>query len=415
MEIQPLRGFRDFYPQDQFRINYLKSKITQTCRLYGFEEYEGPVLESFELYAAKSSDEIVSEQAFVFEDRGGERITVRPELTPTLARMVAAKQNELTLPLRWWSFGRFWRYERPQKGRLREFYQWNCDWLGDDSINAEIGIIELAINSLVSLGITSADVVVELSDRALINAILTENNITGDKTRAAFRLLDKADKLSAEEQLKFGSELGLSTEDANTILSLISADEKTWQRSNKLKQVVEILTAKGYGDWLKVNLGLVRGFSYYTGLVFEATDRTGEFRALLGGGRFANLVSAVGGKPMSGIGFGMGCTVVLTYLEAKGLLPEYGSPTQACVICLDERAVSYAEEIVNNLRENNISAIDFRLASSPSDGLKFANRKNIKYAIIIGENELNSQTVTLKNMVTGDQEVVGRADVVTKF
>lgn len=404
MAIQPLRGFRDFYPEDQARINYLRSKIAAVCDLFGYEEFEGPAIESFDLYAAKSSDEIVNEQAFTFEDRGGEKIALRPELTPTLARMVANKQQELVFPLRWWSFGRFWRYERPQKGRGREFYQWNCDLLGDDSINAEIEILSITVAFLQSLGLTKDDVVIEVSDRAFISEQLALVGIPGAQWGNVFKYLDRMAKLNSEEQAAFANELGIDREKVSDLFS--SAD--LWQQSPRLSEIVNAPQLTG---WVEPNLSIVRGFNYYTGVVFEVSDRAKQYRAMIGGGRYDNLVATVGGQPVSGIGFGMGDMVLALFLKENGKLPGYAPVARACVIPIDSSVSAYAQEVAATLRENGINTVTAPDSLGFSKGMKLATRKQIPYALLIGNDEATNQTVTVKNLTTGDQQTVGIKEV----
>lgn len=398
MTTQPLRGFRDFYPQDQFTITYLRDKIAETCRLYGYEEFEGPAVESFELYAAKSSDEIVNEQAFVFEDRGESRITLRPELTPTLARMVAAQQNTLTFPVRWWSFGRFWRYERPQKGRAREFYQWNLDLLGENSPAYDVEILEIIISFLRNLGLTEQDVVCEINDRSFVNDQLAKLGVDEKLWPNVFKYLDRAPKLTDDEKQAFAIKLNL---DLSLISSLVS-NENAWEQSERLTEIMARLTKKGLDGWIKPNISIVRGFTYYTGLVFEVSDRAKEYRALLGGGRYSNLVAAVGGKPIDGIGMGMGDMVIASFLEAKGLLPSYTSPTDVCIVSLLDDT-TYTEQVADQLRKENLSTVIFT-TDNIGKGLKFANSKGIRSAVIIGPNEAETQTVTIKDLQTTEQQ-----------
>lgn len=405
MAIQVLRGFRDFYPENQAKINFLRSKIAATCALFGYEEFEAPVVESFELYAAKSSDEIVNEQAFTFEDKGGEKIALRPELTPSLARMVAAKQNELAFPLRWWSWGRFWRYERPQKGRGREFYQWNCDLLGDDSINAEIEILEIAITFLQSLGLTAKDVVIEINDRAFVTELLVKNSIDAAKSGDVFKFLDKLPKLQSEKQREYGKELGFTDTEIETILTTFTKSD-AWKESATLTTIMETVTAKGLEDWVMPNLTIVRGLLYYTGLVFEVSDRAKEFRAMLGGGRYGNLVETVGGKPVSGIGFGAGDMVLQLYLDSKGLLPDYKTTAQICVIGLGQETTVYCQEVCSQLRANNIATLFYGTPDSFGKGLKFVSTKKIPFALLIGTDEVANRSVTLKNLQTGEQQSI---------
>ncbi len=408
MAIQALRGFRDFYPEDQAKIKYLYDQIAATCARFGYEEFEGPAVESFSLYAAKSSDEIVNEQAFLLKSRGDEdsQMVLRPELTPTLARMVAAKQNQLAFPLRWWSFGRFWRYERPQKGRAREFYQWNCDLLGEDSVEADVEIIEITIRLLQSMKLTSQDVVVELNDRAFANQLLAKNNIPTEKSPAAFKLIDRQAKLSPEERVSYGRTLGLSESDVATILDLFAPESDAWQQSPRLQAVIQDFEARGLKDWVAPNLSIVRGFTYYTGLVFEVTDRVREYRALLGGGRYSNLVAEVGGQPVDGIGLGMGDMVLLSFLESKNLVPEYKTQTQVSVITVDEASQTWAQQVLSQLREQGINTVFYGITTSIGKGLKFTSQKQIPFAIIIGPNEAAEKKVTLKNLESGDQQTI---------
>lgn len=398
MAVQTLRGFRDFYPEDQAKITYLYTKIAATCKLFGYEEFEGPAVESFELYAAKSSDEIVNEQAFLLKSRGDgdDQMVLRPELTPTLARMVAAKQGQLTFPLRWWSWGRFWRYERPQKGRGREFYQWNCDLLGDDSITAEIEILEIVVSFLKSVGLTNRDVVIEVSDRAFLNEQLVKNGITPDQMPFVFKYLDKMGKMPLDERRSYAQELGL---DSKQLEELLEGD--TAKQSPKLAQILATPSLKG---WITANLAIVRGFNYYTDFVFEVSDKQKQFRALLGGGRYSNLVADVGGQPVSGIGFGMGDMVLVNFLEVKGLLPLYSSNIQACVVSLDQ--TEYAQSVASQLRAAGINSLSYATSAGPGKGLKFASQKKVPFALIIGQDEATNQTVTVKDLESGEQKTV---------
>ncbi len=407
MALQPLRGFRDFYPEDQFKINYLRSKITAVCNLFGYEEFEGPVLESFDLYAAKSSDEIVNEQAFLIKSRGDDdkQMVLRPELTPTLARMIATKQNELVFPLRWWSFGRFWRYERPQKGRGREFYQWNCDLLGNDSAQADAEILIIIVQFLQSLGLTQNDIVIELNDRSFINQYLTKQGFTNEKTTTVFKYLDRLAKLNSEEQKELARKLSITPNEQEIVDALFQQD---YFQSQRLSDVMTILEQQGYIKWFSVNFGVVRGFTYYTGLVFEVSDREKQFRALIGGGRYENLIAALGGQPLSGIGFGMGDMVLLEFLEQQQLLPEYKPNIRAIVISLDQDI--WGQTILEELRNNKVNCLFYNAGTNPAKGLKLADQKQIPLAIIIGPDECNDQTITVKNLKTGSQETLPFTD-----
>lgn len=410
MAIQSLRGFRDFYPEEQQKINYLRTKIAEVCNLFGYEKFEGPALEPFELYAAKSSDEIVNEQAFVFADRGGEKIALRPELTPTLARMVAKRQSQLAFPLRWWSFGRFWRYERPQKGRGREFYQWNCDILGGDSLHAQAEILEIIITFLQSLGLTAADCVIELSHRGLATQLLTQKGLSNEQIKPAFAFLDKLPKLDSSAQLECAKQFGLPPDSIETFHAL-TADSTLWKNHPEFNELMNRLQERGLSDWVTPNLSVVRGFTYYTGFVFEVSDRAKAFRALLGGGQYENLVAQVGGEPVPGIGFGMGDMVLLSLLERHNLLPTYLPPAKVCVVGLGTDTLEYCQSVADELRQAQIATLFYGITNNLSHGLKHANQKHIPYVVLIGPDELANQTVTLKKLETSEQTTIPRSGI----
>lgn len=401
MVLQPLRGFRDFYPEDQSSITHFKNTAARVCGLFGYAEIEGPAIESLDLYQAKSSEEIIAEQAFVFDDRGGARVVLRPELTPTLARMVAQRQAQLTFPLRWWSFGRFWRYERPQKGRGREFYQWNCDLIGDDSVDADVEIIELVIRFLQSLGLTEQQVQIELGDRAVINELLLQLGLTRQAQTTAIAALDRATKYSADELATYAVQRGL---DLATFQDLMARFNRLDSRgaSERLAAVVARLETQKLGGWIVPNLGVVRGFDYYTGLVFEVSARQGNYRALLGGGRYDNLVANVGGQAVSGIGFAAGDMVLIEYLDSLGMGPKFLPTVDAVVIAATE-ATAWGRKVTTCLRARGVKTV-LATSNNLARDLKFAHKQRSPYSVIIGPNEATTQTVIVKNMTSGTQQ-----------
>lgn len=408
MAVRQLRGFRDYYPENQAKIVYLRDKILKICRLFGYEEFEGPAVESYELYAAKSSDEIVANQAFTFKDRGDQDVALRPELTPTLARMIALKQNELVFPLRWWSWGPFWRYERPQQGRSREFYQWNLDLLGDDSPQADAEILTIAIQFMESLGLTSKDIVFELSDRGFVTEFLAQNGVDSTEIETIFKYLDRRPKLSDEEAIAFAVKLKLADSSVLLAQKLMSQNELA-SRSNRLTQVMAILEADGLGDWVQTNLAIVRGFTYYTGIVFECSDRAKRLRTILGGGRYANLVASVGGRQISGIGMAMGDAVLTELLESKNLFPAYkNAPLSAVIVTLEPTPL--VTQTAKILRGANIATIIY--TGEFSKGLKFASRKDADFAVLIGPDEIAKRFVSVKRLATGEQQAVSPSELV---
>ena len=297
--IQSLKGTRDFYPEEKAVHQWLSNMIVEISESFGYQAYEGPYLEKLELYAAKSGEELVKEQAFCFEDRGGDFITLRPELTPTLARMVAQKQRQLNLPLRWYSFGPFWRYERPQRGRTREFFQWNIDLLGIDSPDADAEMIGVCAAFFKKVNLLPDTARIKVNHRGLMDQQFKRIGLLPGQTKDVFRLIDRKDKMSPEAWMKFANEIGLSDTQIHA-LSEILENKNLWQESESLRRVFSVLEASGWDEYVEYDPSVIRGLEYYTGTVFEAVDIRGG-RAILGGGHYDNLVGDVGGDPLPGV------------------------------------------------------------------------------------------------------------------
>jgi histidyl-tRNA synthetase len=318
--IQAVRGTRDFYPEEMAVRTWLYRQIRQVSESFGYQEYEGPFLEKIDLYAAKSGEELVKEQSYVFPDRDNNLITLRPELTPTLARMVAQRQNELAYPLRWWSFGPFWRYEKPQKGRTREFFQWNIDMIGPDSPEADAELVAISATLFKKVGLGSDQVCIFVNDRRLMDREMAGLGVPVEKRGEVFRLIDKRDKMSAQAWADFAHEMGLSDEQHQKLIALLE-NKEAWQRSPELVRFFKAIDALGVRDYVRYETGVIRGLQYYTGTVFEAFEITGQGRAVFGGGRYDNLVGDVGGQPVSAVGFAMGDVMLSIVLKDHGLLP----------------------------------------------------------------------------------------------
>jgi len=299
--MQPLPGFRDFLPSDCGTRNYIFAKWREVARRYGFVEWDGPVLEPTELYKKKSGDEIVG-QLFNFTDKGEREVTLRPELTPTLARVVAAHEREFRKPLKWFSIGQFFRYEKQQRGRLREHYQLNCDIVGESPIAADIELVALCIDILRGFGFSEKDFVVRLSDREFWIDFLKSKNIASEKWEEILQAIDKSERQSVE---KTREHLGALAEPVFAIL-------QSGGKSEKLDQVVDGLRSRGLADFVDVDVRIVRGLAYYTGIVFEVFDRAGKLRAIAGGGRYDNLVAQLsdGATKLPALGFAMGDVVL---------------------------------------------------------------------------------------------------------
>ena len=315
--VQSMKGTRDFYPELFQTRQWLASKINEVSEAFGYQAYEGPYIEKIDLYAAKSGDELVKEQAFCFEDRGGDFVTLRPELTPTLARMVAQKQRQLAFPLRWYQFGPFWRYERPQRGRSREFFQWNIDLLGINSAVADAEIICVCAAFFESVGLTSDSTKILINHRGLMDREFTRMNIAPEQKKDVFRLIDRRDKMTEAAWSKYAVDLGLSITQVDALIDLI-LNEELWETSEDLAMINDVVNAAGYGGYVEFSPTIIRGLDYYTGTVFEAMDVRGG-RALLGGGHYDNLVSDVGGEALPGVGFAMGDVMISVVLEDYGL------------------------------------------------------------------------------------------------
>ncbi len=411
--IRPVKGTRDFYPEAMAFRTWLYSQMKSVSQLFGYQEYEAPLLESLELYAAKSGDELVKEQSFVFADRGGDTITLRPELTPSLARMVAQKQRELPKPIRWWSFGPFWRYERPQKGRSREFFQWNIDLIGVNSPLADAEIVAVGVEFFKSVGLSAEQIVIKVNDRKLMEEQIARLGIPLDRIAGVYRLIDKLDKLSAEKWRAYGNEdIGLSLEQVDQLRALLN-NRELWRESAELTAFFNAIDDLGVRPYVEYDPAIIRGLAYYTGVVFEARDRSGEFRSILGGGRYDNLVGDVGGEPLGGIGFARGDMVIGLVLEKFGLQPKLRcAPADVLVTIFDGKLVGPAAQATAQLRAGGVKTELYPDAAKLDKQLKYANAQAIPLAIIIGPDEAAQGQATVRDLRSGQQQVVSQDQLV---
>lgn len=406
--IRPVKGTVDYYPKDMEARNWLSCHIRQLSESFGYQEYEGPMIEKLELYAAKSGEEIVEKQSYLFTDRAGDKITLRPELTPTLARMIAQKQSQLTFPLRWWSFGPFWRYERPQKGRSREFYQWNIDLIGEPSAEADAEMIIIAASFLKSVGLKSDEAQIRVNNRKLMDDETRSMGITDSQRPYVYNLIDRKDKMKAEAWRKYALDNGISDDQIIFIQKLIKKED-LWKKSNTLKRIFQIIEAYGMNEWVSYDPSIIRGLLYYTDTVFEAWDTAGEFRALFGGGRYDDLVSDVGGEPMGAVGFAVGNLVINLMLEQLGRLPDFNSPPADVLITVFDSdhllpSITFGKE----LRQAGIKVINHLQIEKLSRQFKYADRQGVRMAIVLGPEELIKNTFVIKDLKTGKQQVLPR-------
>ena len=413
--IRSVKGTRDFYPDDMAYRRWMFDIIREVSTRFSYQEYEGPCLEFVDLYAAKSGEELVKEQAFVFTSRGDEELTLRPELTPTLARMVAQQQYELPLPLRWWSIGPFWRYEKPQRGRTREFYQWNIDLVGTETVAADAEIVAVAATFLKETGLSPAQVKIFVNNRRLMDEAFSRLEIPKDLRPAVFRVVDKLDKLSEKAWRAFALETGLSKTQVEGLLALLNNDS-LWQDSDELVQFFALIKTFGVEDYVAYNPKVIRGLDYYTGTVFEAFELGGKSRAILGGGRYDNLVSDVGGNRLPGVGFAMGDVVIELVLRDAGILPERsGISPQVFVTVFDADTISDSLKLASELRNAGLRVIVYPEADKLGKQFKFADKLDIPVAVVLGPDELAEGNVTVKNLQTREQVVVPRNDLVNQI
>lgn len=412
--IPSLKGARDFYPADMSIRNWLYSILREVSESFGYQEYDGPFLESLELYAAKSGEELVKEQSYVFPDRGGDLITLRPELTPSLARMIAQRQRQLVYPLRWWSWGPMWRYERPQKGRSREFFQWNIDLIGPNSPEADAEMAGVIATFFEKVGLSSNEVVINVNNRKLVDSELAVIGIPKEGRPAVSRLIDRRNKMTPENWEAFVLENGLSQVQLDQLKERL-ADVELWRKSEDMVRFFSAAEAMGVRPYVQFDPNTVRGLDYYTGTVFEAMDITGDFRrSILGGGRYDDLMAAVGGEPLPAVGFAMGDVIISLILEKLGRLPENPgqSPAQILVTVFDEDSMAVSFALAGELRRAGLKAAIFPEAAKLPRQFKYADRMGIRLAAVLGPEELDGGKVTLKDLRSGEQESVKREEVV---
>jgi histidyl-tRNA synthetase len=410
--IQTVKGARDFYPEEMAIRSWLYRKIREVSESFGYQEFDGPFLERIELYAAKSGDELVKEQAFTFQDRGGDYITLRPELTPSLARMVAQRQRELAYPLRWWSFGPFWRYERPQRGRSREFFQWNIDLIGVDAPEADAELVAVCAVFFRSVGITPDQVQILVNNRQLMRQELDRLGVPDERKQDVYHLIDRRDKMPPPAWEANALELGLSSDQVEGLKALLG-DPDLWQRLPDFTRFFAAIEAMGVREYVRFAPHIIRGLDYYTGLVFEVYDLQGG-RAIMGGGHYGNLVAAVGGDPLSGIGFAMGDVMSTIVLQKYGCVPSELTvqADQLLVTVFDDSFLLKSFQLAAELREAGLKAMVYPEAVKLQKQLKFADRKGIRYAVILGPDEDASGQVTVKDLAGRKQQTLEREKAV---
>jgi histidyl-tRNA synthetase len=410
-QITAVKGMREFYPEQLALRNFIYSKARQASQMFGFTEWEAPYIETIDLYAAKSGEELVEKQSFVFTDRGGDRVTLRPELTPSLARMIAKKQNELTFPVRWWQFGPFWRYEQPQKGRTREFFQWNIDLLGVDSPEADAELIAVGATFLKLCGIKPDQAQVLINDRRLMDAEFSALGISSDDKKKVSGLVDRRAKMEFAKWDEYALDLGLTPSQLNGLKEIL-ANNDLWKKSPEMTRLFAALEAFGVREYARFDPNIMRGLDYYTGTVFEAFDVTGGVRrAIFGGGRYDNLLADVGGAPLPAVGFAMGDVVIGIILQEKNLVPAFEpSPAPVLVTIFDETVWKESIALSAELRSAGLNVNCYPEPAKLPKQFKYADKMQIRFAIVIGTDEAAKGLITLKDLSKGEQVTINRAE-----
>lgn len=416
--LDALKGTRDFYP-DRMRVRqWIEAAWRETSERFGFEAYDAPVIEPLELYTRKSGEEIV-EQLYAFRDKGDREVALRPEMTPSLARMIAAKSQGIPKPIKWYSIPRLFRYEKPQRGRLREFFQLNLDIVGVEGVEADAEIIAAGVEVLRAFGLTADDFVVRYSDRRLLDAVLSGLSIADEGREAIYSALDrllKSDEASVVESL---GESGVPETTARTLVEAIGRRDLSGLQealvptgvhlapeAERLVRLETLLDAYGVSDFVEFDSAVVRGLAYYTGVVFEMYDRAGELRAICGGGRFDDLMAAAGGEDLPAVGFGLGDAVLLELLEERGLVPDLPARCDACVIPVSEADRETSTRAATRLRSAGISTDLMLVDRSVGKGFKRADQVGARVAIVIGERERDEGVWTVKDLESGDEETL---------
>jgi histidyl-tRNA synthetase len=410
-----LPGFRDFYPEQLATRNYLMSVWRDVARRYGFVEYDGPPLEPLGLYTKKSGDEIVG-QLYTFTDKGDREVALRPEMTPTLARMVSAKANAMRKPIRWFSVPQLFRYERQQKGRLREHFQLNVDIIGEVSVAADAELLAVAIDVVRALGLTPRDVRARVSDRRLLTALLSHAGVKKTELPGIFAAIDKTGREAREITLdkvektvsNAGARRGIerilkNSKDLTAIEREFSDSPEVLKEVSQMREYLGFLNALGVGDWVDFDLSIVRGLAYYTGKVFELFDAKGEFRAICGGGRYDDLLSTIGGVDLPALGFGMGDVVLTELLRTRDLLPSAELATEYWVAADDDSLLPDVMSVAGRLRAKSRS-VEYALKSQTlARQLKSASSAGVKNVVLLRRDDYANGNVTLKTLADGSE------------
>ena len=426
LSTESYKGVRDFYPEDMAVQNYIYSVWRKVAEEFGYLEYNASVLEPAELYHAKSGEEIVNEQTYTFTDRGDREVTLRPEMTPTVARMVAAKRRELSFPIRWYSIPNLFRYEKPQRGRLREHWQLNVDIFGVESIQAEVEIISLASEIMRVFGVKDDQFEIRVNSRKIVNYILeTLMGLTTETAGKVAKAIDRKEKVAHEV---FGKMItDIVSEKDNFLLTLLSSknfeefverlpeNAKLHDGIKEIKTLIQALEKLGITN-VVFDQTLMRGFDYYTGIVFEVFDlNPTNRRALFGGGRYDDLLEIFGQEKVPTVGFGMGDVTMRDVLETYNLLPAFKTATKLVICTVGTEHIDYAQELAQKLRFKNVSVVVDYSGKKVGDQIKRADKQGVPFIICVGEEEVESGKLKVKNLKTGEEKEVSEEEIVNEI
>jgi histidyl-tRNA synthetase len=418
MSFKSLRGFRDFYPEEMAARRKMLDTIFSAVRPYGFREVDSPSLEMLELFRVKSGEEILT-QTFNFSDRGKREVTLIPELTPTMARMVVEREKSLKRPIKWFSMPKMWRYEEPQSGRLREFYQLNVDIFGVPGPEADAEVLAVGIDIMLKLGL-EGQFIFKISDRRLMHGVLEGMGVTDNE--AVFAAIDKRYKVSSSEFKDLLIAAGLDDLKVGRLLSVLDARGPLFEALQKLKPLLSLeneATLAGYESlekladlmamyrmeqYCELDPSVIRGLAYYTGTVFECYDTKGELRAIFGGGRYDKIIELFGGDPMPAVGFGMGDAVLEILMRRAGAWPKEKLDTDYFILTTSPQYMETAIFLAQALREKRFIVETDLLGRNFGNQMKYANSIGAKYVLILGEKEMAGGQVSIKDMKTGEQK-----------
>jgi histidyl-tRNA synthetase len=425
LSTEAYKGVRDFYPEDMFVQNYIFSLFKKVCESYGYNQYDASVLEPADLYRAKSGDEIVNDQTYTFTDRGEREVTLRPEMTPTVARMVAGRKQELSFPLRWYSIPNLFRYEKPQKGRLREHWQLNVDLFGVKDTSAEVEVLSMAYSIMKEIGLKDTDFQIRLNSRKIMNYILADlMSLDEEVAYKICKLIDKKDKLPSKDfddavkdllNDKTAEFLTLiNSQNFEQFVSRLPQTLEVTEKVEEIKNVIAQLEKLGITNVI-FDQSLMRGFDYYTGIVFEVYDNNPENRrSVFGGGRYDDLLAIFGGEKVPAFGFGAGDVIIGDILKTYGLMPEYKSKTNLYICTLNKDYQEYANELAQKIREAGVNVAVDLTGKKVGDQIKSADKQKIPYIICIGEDEVKKGEFKLKNLKTGEETITEEVEQIVR-